>query len=41
MLEGKGLNILFDTERYRYKYVRLLDFKSLGEGVVQVHYALD
>lgn len=41
MLEGKGLNLLLDTANYQYKEVQLLDFKSLGIGVVQLHYAVD
>ncbi|MDU0201799.1 dihydrofolate reductase family protein [Paenibacillus sp. MAH-36] len=41
VLEGKGLNLLIDTEKYQYKEVELLNFKSLGSGVVQVHYAID
>ena len=40
VLEGKGLNLLLDTDRYQYKDVQLLDFKSLGNGVVQLHYAV-
>jgi dihydrofolate reductase len=41
VLEGKGLNLLLDTEHYQYKEVQLLDFKSLGGGVVQLHYSVD
>lgn len=41
VLEGKGLNLLLDTGHYQYKDVRLLDFKSLGGGVVRLHYAID
>src|SRR5258708_2019441 len=40
VLEGKGLNLLLDTDHYQYKDVQLLDFKSLGGGVVQLHYAV-
>jgi dihydrofolate reductase len=40
VLEGKGLNILLDTVNYQYKNVELLDFKSLGGGVVQLHYKI-
>ncbi len=40
VLEGKGLNLLLDTEHYAYKDVQLLDFKSLGGGVVQLQYAI-
>lgn len=41
LLEGKGLNLLLDQDHYQYKHVRLVDFKPLGSGVVQLHYALD
>ena len=40
VLEGKGLNLLLDQEQYQYKDVQLLDFKPLGGGVVQLHYAI-
>jgi dihydrofolate reductase len=40
VLEGKGLNLLLDTDHYQYKDVQLLDFKPLGGGVVQLHYAI-
>jgi dihydrofolate reductase len=40
VLEGKGLNLLIDTEKYQYKEVKLLNFKSLGSDVVQLHYAI-
>ncbi|MFB9326650.1 dihydrofolate reductase family protein [Paenibacillus aurantiacus] len=40
VLEGKGLNVLIDTNDYRYKPVELLDCKPLGGGVVQLHYAI-
>jgi hypothetical protein len=40
VIEGKGLNLLLDTEYYQYKDVELLDFKSLGGSVVQLHYAI-
>lgn len=39
-LEGKGLNLLLDTSHYQYQDARLLDFKPLGGGVVQLRYAL-
>ena len=41
VLEGKGLNLLLDQVHYRYQDVRMLDFKPLGSGVVQLHYALN
>jgi dihydrofolate reductase len=41
VLEGKGHNLLLDKDHYQYRNVQLLDFKSLGSGVVQLHYALD
>ncbi len=40
VLEGKGLNLVLDTDHYQYKDVQLLDFKSLGGGVVQLHYSI-
>lgn len=40
VFEGKGLNLLLDQDGYRFKDVRLLDSKSLGGGVVQMHYAM-
>jgi dihydrofolate reductase len=40
VLEGKGLNLLLDQAHYQYKDVELLDFKSLGGGVVQLRYAV-
>lgn len=40
VLEGKGLNLLLDQNHYQYKDVQLLDFKSLGGGVIQLHYAI-
>lgn len=40
VLEGKGLNLLLNTDHYQYQDVQLLDFKSLGGGVVQLHYAI-
>ncbi len=40
VLEGKGLNLLLDTDHYQYKDVQLVDFKSLGGDVVQLHYAV-
>jgi dihydrofolate reductase len=41
VLEGKGLNLLIDTEHYRFKQVQLLDCKPLGGGVVQLRYEID
>lgn len=40
VFEGKGFNLLLDQANYQYQDVRLLDFKSLGGGVVQLHYGL-
>jgi dihydrofolate reductase len=40
VLEGKGLNLLLDTDHYQYMDVQLLDFKPLGGGIVQLHYAV-
>jgi dihydrofolate reductase len=40
VLEGKGLNLLLDKGQYQHKDVQLLDFKSLGGGVIQLHYAV-
>lgn len=40
VLEGKGLNLLLDTDHYQYKDAQLLDFKALGNGVIQLHYAV-
>jgi dihydrofolate reductase len=40
VLEGKGLNLLLDQGHYQYQEVQLLDCKSLGGGVVQLHYAI-
>jgi dihydrofolate reductase len=40
VLEGKGFNLLLDQDHYQYQDVQLLDFKSLGGGVVQLHYAV-
>jgi dihydrofolate reductase len=40
VLEGKGLNLLLDTEHYQYRDVQLLDCKPLGGGVIQLHYAV-
>jgi len=40
VLEGKGLNLLLDKDHYQYKNVQLLNFKSLGGGVIQLHYAV-
>src|SRR5258708_14833443 len=39
VLEGKGLNLLLDQAHYQYKDVQLLDCKSLGGDVIQLHYA--
>ncbi|MEK5393411.1 hypothetical protein NSQ59_24185 [Margalitia sp. FSL K6-0131] len=41
VLECKGLNLLLDIANCQYKDVQLLDFKSLGSDVVQLHYAVD
>ncbi|MWC29178.1 dihydrofolate reductase family protein [Paenibacillus sp. MMS18-CY102] len=41
VMEGKGLNLLIDTEHYQVKQVQLLDCKPLGGGVVQLRYAID
>jgi dihydrofolate reductase len=40
-LEGKGLNLLLDQDRYQYQEVKLLDFQSLSNNIVQLHYAVD
>lgn len=40
-LEGKGLNLLLDQDRYQYQEVKLLGFQSLGNDIVQLHYAVD
>lgn len=40
VLEGKGFNLLLDQSHYQYKDVQLLDFKPLGNGVIQLHYAI-
>jgi dihydrofolate reductase len=40
VLEGKGYNLLIDKENYQFKDVQLLNFMSLGGGVVQMHYAI-
>jgi dihydrofolate reductase len=40
VLEGKGLNLLLNKDHYQYKDIQLLDFKSLGGGVVQLHFAV-
>lgn len=40
-LEGKGLNLLLDQDRYQYQKVKLLGFQSLGNDIVQLHYAVD
>lgn len=40
VFEGKGLNLVLDQAHYQYKDVQLLDFKSLGGGVIQLHYAI-
>ncbi|QBD76827.1 dihydrofolate reductase [Ktedonosporobacter rubrisoli] len=41
VLEGKGYNLLLDQNNYKYKKAQLMDFKPLGNGVVQLHYALE
>lgn len=40
-LEGKGLNLLLDPDRYQYQEATLLGFQSLGNDIVQLHYAVD
>lgn len=40
VLEGKGLNLLLDTEHYRYRDVALVDSRALGGGVQQSRFAL-
>ncbi|GHO63051.1 hypothetical protein KSC_019430 [Ktedonobacter sp. SOSP1-52] len=40
-LEGKGLNLLLDQDRYQYQEVKLLGFQSLGNDIVQLHYAVN
>lgn len=40
VLEGRGLHLVSDREQYRFQDVQLLDSKSLGNGVVQLHYAI-
>jgi dihydrofolate reductase len=41
VLEGKGLNLLLDTVTYQYKNIQLLDFKPIGSGIIQLHYAIE
>lgn len=41
VLEGKGLNLLIDVDTYRSKDVQLLDCRPLGDGVVQLRYAIE
>lgn len=41
VLEGKGFNLLLDQDHYQYKSVQLLDFKQLGNGVIQLRYAIN
>ncbi len=40
VLEGKGLNLLIDRQHYQHKDVQLVDYKSLGGGVVQLRYSI-
>lgn len=40
VLEGKGFNLLLDQSRYRYQDVQLLHSRSLGSGIVQLHYTI-
>ena len=40
VLEGKGLNLLLDQAHYQYQEVQLVDFKSLGGEVIQLHYVV-
>lgn len=41
VLEGKGLNLLINKDNYQYKHVQLIDSKILGDGVVQLCYAIE
>ncbi|WP_201003017.1 dihydrofolate reductase family protein [Paenibacillus glycanilyticus] len=41
VLEGKGLNLVTEKDRYQFKHVELLDCKPLGGGVVQLRYGID
>ncbi|WP_419873387.1 dihydrofolate reductase family protein [Candidatus Pristimantibacillus sp. PTI5] len=41
VLEGKGLHLMIDTDNYTFKDIQLLDTKTLGGGVVQLHYAVN
>ncbi|MCH5585377.1 dihydrofolate reductase [Shimazuella sp. AN120528] len=38
VLEGKGLNLLINKSKYTFKPIELLNVKSLGNGVVHLHY---
>ncbi|EFM11078.1 bifunctional deaminase-reductase domain protein [Paenibacillus curdlanolyticus YK9] len=40
VMEGKGLNLLIDSDQYQFKQVQLLDCKPLGGGIVQLRYAI-
>ncbi|CAG7645019.1 dihydrofolate reductase family protein [Paenibacillus allorhizosphaerae] len=40
VLEGKGLHLTIDTDRYQYKDAQLLDCKPLGGGIIQLRYAV-
>lgn len=40
VLEGKGLNLLLHQEENLFKQIQLLDFSSLGGGVIQLRYAV-
>ena len=40
VMEGKGLNLVLDTERYRYQDVQLIDSRALGGGVQQSRFVL-
>ncbi|MDG0792514.1 dihydrofolate reductase family protein [Cohnella ginsengisoli] len=40
VLEGKGMNILLDYEKYTYQDVTLIESKPFEGGVVQLKYAL-
>ncbi|NBD23256.1 dihydrofolate reductase [Paenibacillus sp. T1] len=39
-LEGKGLRLLTDTDKYKHQEARLLDFKALGNGVLRLRYGI-
>jgi dihydrofolate reductase len=39
ILESRGLNLVL--EEGQYKHVQLLDFKDIGGGIIQLHYAVN